>query len=64
MEVGGTAEKVAVLALASDIVIEADEDLSITATGGNFTFTYYIDEEFAIGNNNLLATISKWGENF
>ena len=62
MEVGGTAEKVAVLALASDIVIEADEDLSITATGGKVKLTH--DEEFAIGNNNLLATISKWGENF
>ena len=62
MEVSGTVETVDVLALASDIVIAAAEDLVITAPDG--TRDIVIDEIFLITNNKLLATFPEWGKTF
>ena len=60
VNVGGTAENVDVLALASDVVIDASEDLTITAPSGNIV----IDGEITIKEDQLLTTIPEWGENF
>ena len=62
MEVSGTVETVDVHALASDIVIDAAEDLVITAPDG--TRDIVIDESFLITNNKLLATLPEWGKTF
>ena len=62
VEVGGKAENVDVLALASDIVIDAAKDLTITPTGGSRVLVD--DAGIAISNNKSLATITEWGEEF